>query len=356
MSTALAPSSCMSMISRQAMTGRPPVSPIRSGSPTRTTGTPSESAACLAPATISPGALSPPMASTAIGSRPKVGASADVHSRSRRPPARTTRSSDTRREAAWPGGTAGRCSGREPTSVQFEARRLRPWPWRSSSWGRPCVAGSFRTRLPCHRPHVRRGAAGLRPFRAACARRTLDPAFGDRRTSSASHRGRARLAPAGPSLRLAPQLGHSPGTPIGTGAPGAAPAARRHARAARGPPRHRRGGRSPRRRPRRCRAHDTASRSVPDAGARHRRHAPDHAPSPSRSPIPRPGPPRARRRPTGSPLRVRGCAEQSSARWGPGAVVPPRSPRRAGAGPRVTTKGWAGHGHGQLPPWSKKPR
>src|SRR5579875_1192314 len=58
-------SSCMSMTWRQASTGRPPVSPIRSGSPTRSTGRPSSSDACRAPATISAGARSPPMASTA---------------------------------------------------------------------------------------------------------------------------------------------------------------------------------------------------------------------------------------------------------------------------------------------------
>jgi len=48
--------------SRSAMSARAP----RSAGPTSITGIPS-AAACLAPATISPGALSPPMASTAIG-------------------------------------------------------------------------------------------------------------------------------------------------------------------------------------------------------------------------------------------------------------------------------------------------
>src|ERR1700728_401326 len=64
--TPWAGSSSMAMTSVQATSSRPNVSPTRSGGPTRTTGIPS-SAARRAPATISAGALSPPMASMATG-------------------------------------------------------------------------------------------------------------------------------------------------------------------------------------------------------------------------------------------------------------------------------------------------
>ena len=66
--TLWAGSSCIAMTSAAASTSRPPVSPREpSVGPTSTTGIPSSSAARLAPATISPGARSPPMASTATG-------------------------------------------------------------------------------------------------------------------------------------------------------------------------------------------------------------------------------------------------------------------------------------------------
>ena len=64
----LAPGSAsMAMTSEASITGRSPAS-NSSDRPTSTTGTPSSATACLAPATISPGAKSPPIASTAMGS------------------------------------------------------------------------------------------------------------------------------------------------------------------------------------------------------------------------------------------------------------------------------------------------
>src|SRR6478609_6336321 len=62
-----AASASMAMTSDASMSSRPWVSPMASARPTRTMGMPSSSAAWAAPATISPGALSPPMASTALG-------------------------------------------------------------------------------------------------------------------------------------------------------------------------------------------------------------------------------------------------------------------------------------------------
>ena len=61
-------SASIGITSEASMTSRPPVSPNSSGRPTSTTGIPNSSAARRAPATISPGARSPPMASTATGS------------------------------------------------------------------------------------------------------------------------------------------------------------------------------------------------------------------------------------------------------------------------------------------------
>ncbi len=73
-------SSSMAMTSEAGRTSSPPVSPIWSGGPTSTTGMPSSSTARRAPATISPGAWSPPMASTATGrprqTTPRAGAEA----------------------------------------------------------------------------------------------------------------------------------------------------------------------------------------------------------------------------------------------------------------------------------------
>jgi len=61
-------SSPMSMTSVAGQTSRPPASGMASAWPMSTTGTPRRSAASRAPATISPGPLSPPMTSTAMGS------------------------------------------------------------------------------------------------------------------------------------------------------------------------------------------------------------------------------------------------------------------------------------------------
>src|ERR1700722_18460300 len=61
-------SSSMPMTSVQGTNSRPKVSPTRSGGPTSTMPTPCSSEARRAPSTISPGARSPPMASTATGS------------------------------------------------------------------------------------------------------------------------------------------------------------------------------------------------------------------------------------------------------------------------------------------------
>src|SRR4051812_40339667 len=68
--TPLAGSSSMAMTSDAGRMSRPPVSTVAStsGWPTSTTGIPCSRDACTAPATISSGALSPPMASTATGS------------------------------------------------------------------------------------------------------------------------------------------------------------------------------------------------------------------------------------------------------------------------------------------------
>src|SRR5580692_11523905 len=63
-----AASSSMAMTSVHATSSSPMVSPTCSGGPTRTMQMPCSAAARLAPSTISPGALSPPMASTATGS------------------------------------------------------------------------------------------------------------------------------------------------------------------------------------------------------------------------------------------------------------------------------------------------
>src|SRR5579883_3069353 len=65
--TACPASSSIPMTSVHATSSRPAGSPTSSGGPTSTTGTPCSSAACRAPATISPGARSPPIASTATG-------------------------------------------------------------------------------------------------------------------------------------------------------------------------------------------------------------------------------------------------------------------------------------------------
>ena len=73
-------SSSMAMTSVQATSGSPDVSPTWSGGPTSTTGMPSSATARRAPSTISPGDLSPPMASTATGRA----ASASVPGRSPR--------------------------------------------------------------------------------------------------------------------------------------------------------------------------------------------------------------------------------------------------------------------------------
>ena len=60
-------SSSMPMTSVQPTSSRPCVSPTWSGGPTSTIRVPCSSAARRAPSTMSPGALSPPMASTATG-------------------------------------------------------------------------------------------------------------------------------------------------------------------------------------------------------------------------------------------------------------------------------------------------
>jgi hypothetical protein len=65
--TAAAGSSSIATISDAGSTSRLPVSPSASGWPTSTTGMPCCSTAWRAPATISAGPRSPPMASTAIG-------------------------------------------------------------------------------------------------------------------------------------------------------------------------------------------------------------------------------------------------------------------------------------------------
>src|SRR4051812_7500134 len=66
--TLFAGSSAMPMTCDAGITSRPCSVPRSSGRPTSATGTPSSSAARRAPSMISPGALSPPMASTAMGS------------------------------------------------------------------------------------------------------------------------------------------------------------------------------------------------------------------------------------------------------------------------------------------------
>ena len=65
--TLAAGSSSIAITSVQATTSRPIGSPIRSGTPTRVTDSPSSSTARRAPATTSPGAWSPPIASRAMG-------------------------------------------------------------------------------------------------------------------------------------------------------------------------------------------------------------------------------------------------------------------------------------------------
>ena len=98
---------------------------------------PSSAAARTAPATISPGALSPPIASTAMGSSAAHGPrrSVDVD----RPGGRgTSRSCRTRRAAAWPRRTAGRRCGPARRAPHAAPDGCGSSTSTSSSWGRPC--------------------------------------------------------------------------------------------------------------------------------------------------------------------------------------------------------------------------
>src|ERR1039458_5456957 len=80
--TPAAGSSATPVTSGQEISSKPRVSPTSSGGPTRTTGTPS-AAAWRAPATISLGALSPPIASRATGSDPRASAEGRPRSRAK---------------------------------------------------------------------------------------------------------------------------------------------------------------------------------------------------------------------------------------------------------------------------------
>ena len=142
-------SASMAITSEAAITSRSPMSPNSPGRPTRTTGRPRSSAARRAPATISSGARSPPMASTATGStlRPcSVDANRDHHaaiqlSRRRRSAARRTIRNYHRR-----GGDASPCrsgrtdSGRDDAASMPRPDDYGPSLWRSSSSGWPSVA------------------------------------------------------------------------------------------------------------------------------------------------------------------------------------------------------------------------
>ena len=111
-------SSSMAMTSVQATSSRPSVSPTCSGGPTRTILTPCCSAARRAPSTISPGDLSPPMASTATGRVASVsgaGTLAPAAQVSRPRPLGapcTSHSWGRRRAASWTPGSAGTRCGR----------------------------------------------------------------------------------------------------------------------------------------------------------------------------------------------------------------------------------------------------
>ena len=139
-------SSPISITSDAAMRGSPFVS--RSSGPTSATSIPSSSAARRAPATISPGALSPPMASTATGSISDDlgGAASDgvgAVRRRRRRGSCTSRRSGRPRGAAWPSrkraerAPARRAAMRRPGGCA-------PWPSTASSWD-------------CHRRETSRG-------------------------------------------------------------------------------------------------------------------------------------------------------------------------------------------------------
>ncbi len=141
-----------------------------------------------APATISPGALSPPIASTATG-RPEASPPGGSTSRSRLPAGPcTTHNEDTRRAAPWPGGTAGRrcgSAGGAPSSMLVCCGSS---PSRSSSWVRP-YRGSWARR----RRHV------TRPGRRPSKRR-------ERRTAESV----AGLQSQGSTFRSAPHVEQSP--------------------------------------------------------------------------------------------------------------------------------------------------
>ena len=194
----------MAMTSEAGRTSRPPVSPSWSGGPTRTTSIPSSSAARRAPATISPGARSPPMASTATGSgRPVASprpARAPTTSRLRRPVGPcTTRSWGRPRAGPWRAGTAGtRCGpgGRAPSSRRAGYGSS---PWMSFSWGRPSSIT----------PQV--GSRSTIPGRP---RQFPAPRSGTRRTSRAAQRSSRGVSQRQAcSFRLTPHIGHRPRHP-----------------------------------------------------------------------------------------------------------------------------------------------
>jgi len=139
--TPWAGSSSMAITSAAGSTARPPVSPSASGLPTSSTEIPAFSTAWRAPATISPGAWSPPMASTATGSAASaapVGRAPRATSRLRSPGGPcTTRSWDRPRAGAWPQCTAGTPNALASSAPSWMPSGCGSSTSRSSSWGRP---------------------------------------------------------------------------------------------------------------------------------------------------------------------------------------------------------------------------
>ena len=225
----------------------------RPGGPTSTTGTPSSSRAWTAPATISPGALSPPIASTATGSI--VGsatASADrggreLVSRRRWPGGRgTSRSCRTRRGAAWPTPQRGQRLRTGTSSVHAEARRLRLFDFGGlllrdghddGSCGAERMPGAVTgRRCAAPRASVATASAGPRakPRRAQWS---LVSPIGAGRARPSADRGAASSALrgiVGGRLVRADTAGNSSGAGPGQSSSTAAPAAARAARC-RGP-------------------------------------------------------------------------------------------------------------------------
>ena len=138
--TARPPSSSISMTSLATMSGRSPMSTrsARSAGPTSTIGVPCAAAAC-APAMIAPGAWSPPIASTAMGSMSRrFSGSADVDGDAVLVP--TARRADRVRGLRVAAARAGAPSGRSQlprTSAVAAALHLRLLLLRNGHGGSP---------------------------------------------------------------------------------------------------------------------------------------------------------------------------------------------------------------------------